>query len=270
MSPRKKAGAETALVPIDQRRALPEKFREKFAAFRKKQSASTPGPAGMPTVRAANGQFTFPGSSQATERFRGVVLCALRANAFWEGRYVAGSEDPPVCVAMAKYGEHENTMRPMEGTPKPQSETCATCAQNVAPQKACRNGLHVAVLHESSLADVKTAVIGRLRISSTGIGPFGAVDRQLADQGEPLFGALLEFWQEQPEGSSYFTTRCAPVSWLPPEVVDQLSERVEEAAEELWRAGQPVPQASEAAESGAPAPLPPRRKKAAKKGGRRL
>jgi hypothetical protein len=258
----KKAKTETsALVPIGEKSALPPALREKFAGFRKQQAASTPGPLGMPTVKAANGAFTFPGANTASETFRAVVLCALRANTFWEGRYVAGSEEPPVCMAMAGLGSHENSMAPTAGCAKPQSETCATCAQNVAPQKACRNGLHLALIHESQLKDVGKATIGRLRISSTGIAPFAGVVHYLSEQDVPLFGAVLEFRQEQAEGASYYTTFASPVAWTPTGVLEALAERVKEGADELTRAAQPIPQADGGGGAGlAPPQLPPRRK----------
>lgn len=276
MSPRKPKASSTALVPIEQGRALPASFRERFAAFRQKQADSTPGSMGLPTIRAANGVFTFPGGQAGVKTFEAVVLCGLRANTYFEGRYVPGSEDrsPPVCTAMAALGEHENSMAPFEGCAKPQSATCATCARNVAPQKDCRNGIALALLSVDQLANVKAAPIARLRLSATAIGPFGTEVRMLRDDhGAAPFFAAWRFWQEQPEGASYWTTRCAPSQWLPEAAIEAVSERVEEAAAELLRAARPLPQAAGGeGEAGKPGPLPARRKKAgrAKAGGRKL
>lgn len=253
---RRKTSASTALTPFD---AAGSRALAQFAGYEKqiaKQKASVPAGGGVPTISGNGGVFTFPGGARA-ETFQAVVLCALRANAYWAGEYKPGSNEPPDCAAIAQLGEHENTMVPIDGYDK-QAESCAQCPHNVRPQKACRNGLRLALVPDDALTDVKAAQdasLAMLRVSSTGIAPFGEITDLVAEKGLPLFAVVMEFANLRlNEEGTYYTTVARPRQVVSEEVARILGERVEEAERFLVRAAQPVPKVGDAKDDGGPAP----------------
>jgi hypothetical protein len=266
---KRKAATSSALVPISEG-SLPD-FGSKYGEQMALQRTSTPLTAGMPRIRSGQGMFLMPGAQHGVETFDAVALCALRVNRYHEGKYDPKNPTPPVCVAIARLGQHENAMAPDPGWPQVQSDSCLTCKRNVrGGQKECRNGIDVALVSaDGGEIDWAKTAIWSHSISSTGIQPFGKMLGFLGEKKAPLFAAVLRFSSRQLDGKSYYTTVATPVAWLPSPAVDALGERVKEAESALLANAEPFV-AAEAGEAETAGAKPPMRKAAAKPKGRSL
>lgn len=255
--------AAGALVPIGEG-SLPDYLRNLPRDERQRKSV---GGGGVPSVKISSGLFLLPGTTeQGIEEFDSVALVALRRNNWWEGRYNADSASPPECGAIARLGEHENSMVPDPAYPNVQAESCRVCKQNVSP-KACRNGLWIAMIHGDQCREERSAreaSLVLLRISSTAIAPFGRTIRYLDEQGAPLHAALLRWQlrQQQGPGGIYYTAFATPTAWLPQQVAVALGSRVEEAEKFLLGAATPVVIPEDPGTQVEPVPAaPPRRRR---------
>lgn len=248
--------AQAALTPFTDAPKLPALSPE-AEARQKAQRASIAG-GGPPTIRVSGGGFLFPGAQQGVESFDGAVLVGLRHNAYWMGKYNPNDPTPPDCSAIARLGQHENEMVPDPASPAVQAESCRVCPHNVGPNKACRNGVWEAVLHGDGLLDPESArksTIALLRVSSTGIAPFGNAIRYLDEKGVRLNAAMMRFATSftPTAAGGYHTVLSEPLGVLPAAVVEVLDERVPDAEQRLLEWAKPVPQVAEQPTS-APAP----------------
>jgi len=253
---RAKKTTTSALVPISEG-SLPD-FGSKYGEQMALQRASTPLTSGMPRIRSGQGMFLMPGAQHGVETFDAVALCALRVNRYHEGKYDPKNPTPPVCVAIARLGQHENAMAPDKGWPKVQSDTCLTCRRNVrGGQKECRNGIDVAIISALGNGETdwaKTAIWSH-SISSTGIQPFGKMLGFLGEKKAPLFAAVLRFSSRQLDGKSYYTTVATPTAWLPAAVIGVLAERVKEAEAALLANAEPFVAVEANGDEGAKPPM---------------
>jgi hypothetical protein len=106
-----------------------------------------------------------------------VVLVAAHENLFYTGRYDPNTPQVPACYAFGDT-EAENpqdTMVPHEESSDPQSDTCATCPNNVMGSsetgrgKACKNVRKLAVVSVDDVESAETLSEAEVRVLSVSV-----------------------------------------------------------------------------------------------------
>jgi hypothetical protein len=159
------------------------------------------GGASMKTISTEGGVFRMMvGGDEVAkneERWMNVVIVSAAQNvarAYYEGTYVKGESNGPVCAS----GDGKT---PDASIAEPQSSSCATCPKNIAGSglngsRACRFNRRFAVLLENDLS----GNVYRLQLPATSLFgkaegdkmPLQAYAKFLAGHGVPMSGIVTE------------------------------------------------------------------------------
>lgn len=184
----------TAIIPWD----------KKFAGYAKaavEQEKNVGG--GSQSIKFGPGTITVAGGTVPNGRLECVVLGSCAANTLYEGAYDPDDVQPPVCYAFAVL---DADLAPHADCQKPQSETCATCEQNMfgsappgrgkARGKACGNTRRLGLLLASDVEEadgIATAETAMAKVSPTNLKAWAGYVRSLADAyGRPPWAVVTE------------------------------------------------------------------------------
>lgn len=187
--------ARNSLIKTTRNKSLVRKgdYKTELAKYAKEDSAREPGLGGnFISIRGKN--FSFQGTA-LPEPLKVVVINYAFENAFYDTEYDPENPAPPACFSI---GMAEDTLKPHESSPKPQSATCAECPHNEwgsaekGRGKACKNNRRLLVLN----ADVKDfdsdyvekSEVAMMRIPPTSVKHFKGHLKKITD------GIKLPIW----------------------------------------------------------------------------
>ena len=187
----KGSSKSTAIVPWD----------KKFAAFAQKakeQEKSIGG--GGTSVKFGPGTITIAGGALPGGKLNCIILGAAFLNTWYGGKsYDSDDPQPPECYAM---NEDAEDIAPHDDATNRQSDTCATCEQNVFGSagtgrgKACGNNKRLAFITAKDAEDadnINGAEVATARISPTNLKAWAGYVRMLTDDhGRPPWAVVTE------------------------------------------------------------------------------
>lgn len=154
-----KASKSTAVV------SLADEMAKQLASLSKRTAA----PTGASIRITQDKKFKMPDGSLATE-LDVVIVDFNNRNEYYAGAFDMNNISGPVCAAV---GNEVDNLVPDASSPDKQSESCATCPQNVfgssGPGKACKNQRVLAVLPVDAKPDTPIMTI---KVSPTAIVGF--------------------------------------------------------------------------------------------------
>lgn len=161
----KKAVKSTAMV----------KWDEKFAssAKKEKEQAATIAVSGQ-GIKFGRGWIEVGGQRLKENKLECVIVGYCGLNAWYGKAYDANDTAPPQCYAFAD-SWNAPTMKPHPQAEDPQSESCATCAQNklgsatTGKGKACGNRVRFAAILATDLDDA--SMVATAELANGGISP---------------------------------------------------------------------------------------------------
>lgn len=123
-----------------------EEMQKSLAVVAKEENESEVVSTGR-TLSIKGRRFTL-GDDRLGEQLDVVVVATAFSNAYYKGAYDANNVQPPACFAAA---EKEGDLAPHDTSPDAQSDSCASCPQNVwgsgtGNAKACKNGRRLVLL----------------------------------------------------------------------------------------------------------------------------
>lgn len=128
-------------------------WADRLAQFATEAVKAEAAPTGA-LVSAKAGVLQWQGQAVAGNKLDVVIIDSMYENALYEGNYDPDNPQSPVCFAFA---HDEEDLRPHEKSEKPQSDTCANCAQNEwgtadrGRGKACKNIRRLAMVSAAPL-----------------------------------------------------------------------------------------------------------------------
>lgn len=160
------------------------KWDEEFAKYAKETTKNIALPAGK-WLSIKGGKLKFNGADIPGNELRAVIVGWTYENQYYEGKYSADNNQPPVCYA---FNEVREDMAPLDSVPDKQSDACATCPLNEfgsadnGEGKACKNVIRLALISEDDLEDVGSAEVVYLKIPVMSVKNFlNYVKKTVAD-----------------------------------------------------------------------------------------
>lgn len=134
---------------------IQEQLRKELEA----QKASLP-TAQAGRIKTKGKKFTLPGGEPQEGPMDVIVVGWRFTNSYFEGSYNPNNIQPAVCHSS---GRVEAEMQPHASSTKSQADTCQECPKNQwgssGKNKACKNGIRLAVIPPNPTADTSPLVI---------------------------------------------------------------------------------------------------------------
>lgn len=136
------------------------------------------------------GVLSLNGNPLAGNKVKGVILCNMLENNYFEEDYNPEVQMSPVCFAFQDVNDPDAPMKPHPDSEKPQHSDCATCEWNKFKSaekgkgKACKNTARIAIIHEDSLKSValiKEAPVAFMKLPVTSVGNMAGYVKQVGE-----------------------------------------------------------------------------------------
>lgn len=206
-------------------------------------------------LKTQGGVLTYMDAPMPGNAMDAVILAKAFENSYYEGAFDPQNTEPPVCFAFASTSDlDDGGMVPHKDAPKPQAKTCGECPHNKFGSaekgrgKACKNGIHVALIHADSLRKgVPDAEVVTLSVPPTSLPLYkGFVKKmeQLAGA-KPVYGFTTNI-SLTPRQQGGFFVNLNPVKEIDRKLMPQVFAKAK-AAEKAVDERPPFPPKDEAA-----------------------
>lgn len=172
-----------------------QKWEQEMEEAATKQAAAEK-PTGNKSISTRGGKLSIDGNDVEDSELEVIVLAAVHANLYYEGRYDPENPTTPVCYA---FGEGDEPEGPHDDSTDKQSDTCAECEKNQwgsADQgrgKACKNTRKLAVMLKDDLDDIEKAEVRTMSIPPTQLRGWSSyVRNKLLDLKRPTWGVVTK------------------------------------------------------------------------------
>lgn len=191
---------------------------------------------GTPRIQHRGGVLQIDGQKVKDNRLTLAVIAEVKAKAYYEGDYVDGVAQTPVCYAF--HPTDESQMVPHDAAPNKQSERCVGCPHNrfgTAERgrgKRCKDEVRLMTVVPSQDGSME-AEVRMITVPPGSLKGFGEYITKLRDMGATIRSVLTEIGVEAFKGAYKLTFH--PQGKLTGDQYLALKERRESAVEQAMK-----------------------------------
>lgn len=254
------------------------KWEDQMREAATKQAAHEKVQGSFQSIGTRGGILTVDEAPVPGNEIRGVVLMAVKENAFYEDAFNPSVMSIPVCFAFAGEDEEEDDMKPHADSSNPQNADCKSCPLNemgsadTGRGKACKNLRRLAIVTEDAIESVEQfeeAAVRILKVPPTSIKFWSKHVNRLKEEMERPSWCVTTVISAAQDAKTQFKILFAfenLINFTQP-LWDAVTRRRAELAKEMVLPYNPVTEAPAPAKRGAKAKAkmaPPKRSVAAK------